>query len=923
MKKTKSVLAGAITSILLLPGHALSASQAQTTAISFDIPSQPLVEALRAIASQTQQNVFFDPQIVAGHQAPALRAAMSAEEALVQALSGSGLTYRRIDERTVTIVPVVPAVHTTTSSSAIHQPRSAGWVKTSSLQSAIPADDARPVADEGSTQVSGSEPDTDAVDQQRSTIKLEEVVVTGSHIRGVQNMSAPVLSFDRKEIELGGFATTEQLIGSLPQSSNSISDTTLGNLNGGKPINHTYSGAGINLRGLGGDANLVLLNGRRLAATGNGSFVDLSLIPLGAIERVDVLTDGASAIYGSDAVGGVVNLILRQDFEGSETRVRYGAVTEGNHDELQVGQMLGHSWGSGQALVSYEYFRRTQLSGRDRDFFEPLTYEDVILIPEQDRHGALVVFNQRLSDRVQLSSELLFGQRDSAFQYQFPGAAIGTSSNVTQYGGSVGLNVDMARDWQLRLTGLLDKNDSEQRQVVALSGGESFGSFFRNENRMSSLDLAADGPLLALAGGDLRLAIGAHRRDEKFADEYIYNPVQLDRDVAAAYAELLVPLVGEGNARAGVEHLQLSVAGRYEDYSDFGSSFNPKIGLAWSPLQGLNVRGTWGTSFKAPLLTQQNANSQAANIMANYFAGTSPLGTGVILYGSGGNLDPEQSRNWTAGFDFSPSSAPALSLSASYFVIDYEDRISSPFASGYDPAGVLLDPSYAVLVTRAPDPEYVQAVLDSSPNVVCYDYQSGGEVCDSLPSLDEYVAVVDGRERNLAAVRLSGIDLSLGYRLPTAIGDFGVSLSGSQFLKYRQQLVPRAPEESAFNDVWRPVDLRIRGALSFSRNGFNVVTAVNYTDGYRDTRDPISFGNATPRAHVASWTTVDLTAQYDINRLWSAAWPELNVQLAIANLFDRDPPYVASSYGLFYDGVNADPRGRFVSAQFTARWGRR
>ena len=245
------------------------------------------------------------------------------------------------------------------------------------------------------------------------------------------------------------------------------------------------------------------------------------------------------------------------------------------------------------------------------------------------------------------------------------------------------------------------------------------------------------------------------------------------------------------------------------------------------------------------------------------------------------------------------------------------------FASGYDRAGVLLDPSYAALVTRAPAPEYVQAVLDSSPNVVCYDYQSGGEVCESLPSADEYVAVVDGRERNLTSVRLSGIDLSVRYRRSTEVGDFGVSLSGSQFLKYRQQLVPSAPEESAFNDVWRPVDLRVRGALSFSRNGLNVVTAVNYTDGYRDTRDPISFGNSTPRAHVASWTTVDLTLQYDINRLWSAAWPELNVQLAIANLSDRDPPYVASSYGLFYDGVNADPRGRFVSAQFTARWGRR
>ena len=921
MKKTKSVLAGAITSILLLPGHALSASQAQTTAISFDIPSQPLVEALRAIASQTQQNVFFDPQIVAGHQAPALRAAMSAEEALVQALSGSGLTYRRIDERTVTIVPVVPAVHTTTSSSAIHQPRSAGWVKTSSLQSAIPADDARPVADEGSTQVSGSEPDTDAVDQQRSTIKLEEVVVTGSHIRGVQNMSAPVLSFDRKEIELGGFATTEQLIGSLPQSSNSISDTTLGTFNGGNPINFTYSGAGINLRGLGGDANLVLLNGRRLAGTGDGSFVDLSLIPLGAIERLDVLTDGASAIYGADAVGGVVNIILRRDFEGSQTRLRYGAVTEGSHNELQVGQMFGHAWDSGQALVSYEYFRRTELTGRDRDFFEPLSFEDIILVPEQDRHGALVVLDQKLSDRVRLSGELLMGQRDSVLSQLSAHAEGSTSSHVTQYGGSLGLNVDIARDWQLRASALFDKNDAEQRQVQSWSDGSIYTYVFRNENRMSSLDLTADGTLMALAGGDVRLAIGAHGRHEEFVDEYIFNPAQLDRDVSAAYAELLVPLVGEDNARAGIEHLQLTVAARYEDYSDFGSSFNPKIGLAWAPFRGLNFRATGGTSFKAPLLTQQNVNSQAANIFTNYFAGTSPLGTGVILYGNGGNLTPEKSRNWTAGFDFTPQSSPDLHVSASYFAIDYEDRIADPLGSA-DPAGILLDPNYAVLVTRAPDPAYVQAVLDGSPNVVCYEFDGGN--CDPLPALDEYVAVVDGRVRNLSAVRLSGIDLSLRYRLPTAVGDFGMSLSGSQFLNYRQTLVPGAKPESAMNDVWRPVDLRVRGSVSFSRDGLNVVTAINYTDDYRDTRGLAYLGTSTPRSRVGSWTTVDLTGQYDIKRLWSPPWPaEINVQLAVTNLFDRNPPYVSSWSGLFYDGVNADPRGRFISAQFTASWGRR
>src|SRR5690606_31931103 len=130
---------------------------------------------------------------------------------------------------------------------------------------------------------------------------------------------------DRQDIERSGYATTQDLVRSLPQNLSTVSDTTFGAANGG--IDTGYGGSGVNLRGLGSESTLVLVNGRRLAAAGRGDFVDVSLIPLSAVERVEILTDGASAIYGSDAVGGVVNLILRKNFEGAETRLRYGAVS--------------------------------------------------------------------------------------------------------------------------------------------------------------------------------------------------------------------------------------------------------------------------------------------------------------------------------------------------------------------------------------------------------------------------------------------------------------------------------------------------------------------------------------------------------------------------------------------------------------------
>src|SRR6185295_1943971 len=115
---------------------------------------------------------------------------------------------------------------------------------------------------------------------------------------------------------------------------------------------------GANLRGLGPDATLVLINGKRLAGSGTaGDFADLSGLPTAAVERVEVLLDGASALYGSDAVGGVVNVILKDRYEGAETRMRLGSVTKGNLSEVQIGQLAGVNWSSGNLLLAYEFHR--------------------------------------------------------------------------------------------------------------------------------------------------------------------------------------------------------------------------------------------------------------------------------------------------------------------------------------------------------------------------------------------------------------------------------------------------------------------------------------------------------------------------------------------------------------------------------------
>jgi outer membrane cobalamin receptor len=125
---------------------------------------------------------------------------------------------------------------------------------------------------------------------------------------------------------------------------------------------------------------------------------------------VEVLTDGASAIYGSDAVGGVVNFILRDDFEGAETRLRAGYADGSN--EYRGSQALGSAWDSGNALLSVEYYKRELLLASDRDFVPSNSFIGSLL-PEDENYSAVFTGRQQLSGSVSLFADVLYTQRDS------------------------------------------------------------------------------------------------------------------------------------------------------------------------------------------------------------------------------------------------------------------------------------------------------------------------------------------------------------------------------------------------------------------------------------------------------------------------------------------------------------------------------
>ncbi|MFC6981550.1 TonB-dependent receptor [Microbulbifer taiwanensis] len=150
---------------------------------------------------------------------------------------------------------------------------------------------------------------------------IEEVVVVGSRIqRNAEFETAtPIQVMDREVIEKSGYTNLQQMFEKNPAAGNGTFSTR------GNNQDSTANGAAaVSLRGMGSDATLVLVNGRRVAISAfaegiTTNFVDINTIPLAAVERVEILKDGASAIYGSDAVAGVVNLVLRDDFEGRKS----------------------------------------------------------------------------------------------------------------------------------------------------------------------------------------------------------------------------------------------------------------------------------------------------------------------------------------------------------------------------------------------------------------------------------------------------------------------------------------------------------------------------------------------------------------------------------------------------------------------------
>lgn len=850
------------TIVAVLAGLSMSALALADTARAINVPAGDLVAALESLAKQADIQLVYQAEQLRGIHTDGVNGTYEPKQAVSLLLKGTQLTIRT-DEATGVML-VAPAASKTSS------------------------------ADDSS--------------QSQSRMEVEEIIVTGTHIRVAGDTPSPVYSFDREDFAKQGADTVQQVLRNLPQNftggaseqAAAVSSTRSG---AGGNTNLGY-GASVNLRGLGTESTLVLLNGRRLAPGGLGNFVDISTIPLSAIERIEVVPDGASAVYGSDAVGGVVNFMLREDFEGAETQVRYGGVTDGSLRQLSASQLLGTTWSSGSVMANLDYGDNEPLLASERPFATGLQNGISYLSPSYQRKGLMVSGDQDLTSSLRVAALVYANERDvdnrayqttSARQYEFNGT-------TEQIGGTLSLEQSLGETWLVSLAYSEDRNDSHRfNYTLAADTLPGSRSEVRTEHEVSAAELEAEGALFDLPAGQARLAVGAERREEALEARRVnvagapFTPKE--RDVVAGYAELFVPVIGAANATRFAQQLNLTLAGRYEDYSDVGGADTWKAGVLWSPVDGVNLRATWGTSFRAPYLYQYDTSQSVGAVLGPPLA---PLRIAYVQSAPAPDLGPENATIWSTGFDIDQD-VVGVKVSATYFDIRYKDRIRAAPASTN-----LADPFLSALFSIPPDPEILAAVEQA----VQLLNLTGQPVSAAQ-------ATFDSRVRNQGLTELSGVDLTIERNIKTRWGEFSTGVNASKLLEFDASATDTAPMVSILDTIFNPISLRLRGHLSWSRGNWSAATFANYVDDYVDNQRPAAW------VAVSSWTTFDLSVGYRLDE--SIGWlGGLVIRANAQNVFDKDPPHIvdrAPTYGNpGYDTENANPLGRIVSLSVSKVW---
>jgi len=998
MMVEKQVIAGLVAAVLsgCLCSQAAPAQNAQETVPAaheyvLDIPRLSIIEALKEFTTQTGLLISFwpDAQTDQTMLVGPLRGKFTAEVALTRLLASSGLAFRRTNERSLVVM----------APSLLGEPRKG---VTGSDQDRSRLAEGQPylkkfnhpqvesltvLGESGSASIVGAP----------SLEPLDEVIVTGSRIERSGEGPAPVQVFTRRMMDDLGAASIPDVLRYMPQQPFTRAE-------------HYYNNGAqyAQMRGIGVDTTLILINGRRVAPTSNSltlNAFDLNSIPLAAVEKIEVLSDSASAIYGADAMGGVINVVLKKEIPQPVLDVQYGGASAGA-DLLRASISAGYSTDRLRTSMIFDYHNRGSLLGSDRDRWADQDYRryggadyrstagtpgtvsslrgenlpglssSFAMVPEGSRGVGLSPqdfaatagvrnYSTTLSARsivsaVEQRSLAFYGEYDvtpelSAFTevlytnrrtdsqdalYSVQSAVVPAANpfnpfrqpvlvdftlsgieprhfehNMDRTRGVLGLRGLFSSTWTWEVAALASSEKDDARNINEVSAARISAALAQSDPTRA-LNPFVDGPagspellaslvgtnlehhlsrgrqvsafmrgnLLELPAGPVQAVMGGEWHDEEMIYDDRTLPVNNGRDVRAAFTELRVPLIAP-KASGRDDVLSMTVAARIDDYSDFGSSMNPQLGLMWRPIQDLLFRGSYGTSFRPPSLFELHApRTTVTNTGIRDPARNNAVSTVTFVAGGNPNLRPIEADSMTAGFVLTPNALPGLRVLASYWDIDTDHRVT-----------------------------FVHFT-----SMLANEQAFGGRILRDAPTQADIAAGIPGRllqldisRTNFGRLTTNGIDVEAQYEIDTRWGDFLPRVSATWVNDYTAVDLPATPSVDRVGIAHPAGSIprwRVVSSLGWKRNGIGVSATVDWLPGYMDVDAEGLTGRRLPAR-----TLVDLQASFNVEELVgpSPLWDDLQLQLGVKNVSDEVAPFSEMGYAMGFDSSQGDLIGRF------------
>lgn len=824
--------------------------------------------------------------------------------------------------------------------------------------------------------------------------KLDRVEIVGSNIKraNVSTQSTQIETYSTEDFAKKGATSAQDIINSLASSQAAIV--------GASSVGSDTAGASYaNLRNIGAQYTLVLIDGRRVANQpgGEGGYaVDLNAIPIEAIDRVSVLKDGAAAIYGTDAIGGVINFITKKNYQGATATVSYSKPTSsggGLEKSVSIGGGIGDldsdgwnlqgtfgisksdalmatgrdsiisrqpQWssntnpanyvGSAGELINPAYPTcRGGSGGSNGDgtgYCRENTSKFLSLEPEVSRWSATAKATKRVFDDSEFSLQYLHNETktvatmaptpmagDVSLPSTSPYYPAGeTASSIDLYGRTIdagsriqGYKTTMDR-LQSNLEGTLASWDYKAGIGYSESMGEStlksgwinesalqsalndgtFNPFGTNSAstwnslsltgllnkstmKMYTADYMMRKEVLPLPGGNMSVAFGSEIRREDLnsiintslatnamsTGEEDSQSTKGGRTVYAFYTEALLPVL---------KNVELNPAVRFDHYSDFGDTVNPKISFMATPIEQISFRGSAATGFRAPTLYNMYSPAYTTYTGGSYADPVScPSGSGTsagcvqtqqhLQYAGNPTLKAEKTYSTSLGMVVKPTKS--FMASADLWTIVIKDTIGQ-----IPETEIFSNPSkYADLF-----------VTDSSGNL----------------------AYVKDATTNLGETRTSGVDLAASWRLPSSfLGNFTLTANSTYTRFYQYQLEKGGAWINNLGTYSNNVAVfrwKTNTTLDWSRGDWSATLGANYMSGYTD-----EYTNDDGSRHVVpSLLLWNGSVSYNWNK-------QATFTLGARNIFNKQPLYSNQDYTFQtgYDPRYSDIYGRTLFLTMT------